>query len=148
MTIALVVLAVLVVLLLAANVGTLRALHGGDDAPTEEQDPVVATALARSERTGAPANRTRRVITVEVLNPIELAAARGRIVGVAGSLAPGFVTRLVHEQTVKTLRRELTAQGVVAEVRLHTLAPPSPGVVDQVDRQVAVVDLTEPDESA
>jgi hypothetical protein len=115
-------LVVLVVLLVAANTVTLWLLLHRDGAPV-----------------GPRGQRARRVITIEVLNPIELAAARGRLVGVAGSLAPGLVTRLVHDQTVRTLRRELTAQGVAADVRLHTVGP------DAVD-EVEVLHLAGPDE--
>jgi hypothetical protein len=72
--------------------------------------------------------RTRRLITVEILNALELAAGRGgRLAGLAGSLAPGLTRRVVYDQTVKALRRELGRMVVHADVRLHTLrAVPRP----------------------
>lgn len=69
-------------------------------------------------------DRNRRLITVEVLNPLELATARaGRIAGLAGSLAPALTKRLVYDQVFKTLRTELDRMAVHADVRLHTLRP-------------------------
>ncbi len=78
---------------------------------------------------GAPPPRqsssaTRRVISVEILNPVELAGTRGRLAGIAGSIAPGLVRRIVYDQTIKTMRRQLAEQGVVADLRLHTVRPP------------------------
>jgi ABC-type enterobactin transport system permease subunit len=67
--------------------------------------------------------RSRRLITIEVLNPIELVGTRGRVAGLAGSLAPGLARRLVYDQVLKTLRRELADKQVVADVRLHQLHP-------------------------
>jgi len=68
--------------------------------------------------------RDRRLITIEVLNPLELATARGgRIAGLAGSIAPGLTRRVVYDQVFKTLRRELDKMAVHADVRLHTLRP-------------------------
>ena len=83
----------------------------------------VATVLGDGPPPAGNGNRTRRVITVEILNPLELAAHRGRVAGIAGSLAPGLVRRLVHDQMVKRLQRELAAERVAADIRLHTLRP-------------------------
>lgn len=94
----------------------------------------------------------RRLITVEVLNPLELATARGgRIAGLAGSIAPGLTKRVVYDQVFKTLRRELDKMAVHADVRLHTLRPvprtkpaarPDDRVVDAVIvDEVAPLDL-------
>lgn len=67
----------------------------------------------------APLRGPRRLISVEILNPIELASARGRMLAVAGSLAPSLVRHLVYERTIKELRQQLLAQQVAADVRLH-----------------------------
>jgi len=63
------------------------------------------------------------VITIEILNPIELAATRGRLVGMAGSLAPGLTRRIVYDQAVRNKKRQLAEEHVVADVRVHTLRP-------------------------
>jgi hypothetical protein len=101
--------------------------------------------------------RDRRLITVEILNPIELATARGgRVAGLAGTLAPGLTRRIVYDQTLRILRRELTGKDVLADVRVHTLRTvakqavpkqpePAPHRSDVVDAtvvdQVAPLDL-------
>jgi hypothetical protein len=127
-----------------------------------------AVALIRRSRTGAPpegsvevfeaprppgvSERGRRLITIEILNPIELASARGgRIAGLAGSLVPGVTRRIVYDQTFKTLRRELDRMAVHADVRLHTLRSVprpeptrpsgSPAVDAVVVDEVAPIDL-------
>ena len=118
----------LLVLLLVTNVVTvaivLRLWRARRGRGTESvSDPAIAELLAEVARRPSPAGGTRRVISVEILNPIELAATRGRVVGLAGSLAPGLVRRVVHEQAIRTLRQQLVEQHVAAEVRLHTLRP-------------------------
>lgn len=74
---------------------------------------------------------TRRVISIEILNPIALAGTRGRLAGLAGLLAPGITTRVVHDQAIRTVRRVLLDEGVMAQVRLHTITarPSAPAVV-------------------
>ena len=78
--------------------------------------------------------RTRHLITIEVLNPIELVGARGRVAGLAGSLAPGIARRFVYDRVLKTLRRELADKQVLADVQLHQL--------HRVDRPVSGIEVT------
>ncbi len=61
----------------------------------------------------------RRVITIEILNPLELATTRSRFGGVAGAVAPRALRKLVYEQTVKEMKLQMVDEGVVAEVGLH-----------------------------
>ncbi|WP_375477677.1 hypothetical protein [uncultured Jatrophihabitans sp.] len=89
-------------------------------------DPTLARNLDRALAGPTSSSSPRRVITVEIRNPIELAAGRGRLAGIAGSLAPGLVRRLVYDQTIKHLRDQLAAERVVADVRLHVIAPSPP----------------------
>ena len=96
-----------------------RLLRSRSAVPVRE----VAELLGDGPPPVGTGTRTRRVITIEILNPLELAAHRGRVAGIAGSLAPGLVGRMVHDQTFKRLKQELAAQRVAAEVRLHTLRP-------------------------
>jgi len=139
------------VLLVVTNGLTLVALaalwrrkHGADDSED------VFTAPRPTGVTG----RSRRLITIEVLNPIELVSTRGRVAGLAGSLAPGLARRVVYDQVLKTLRRELANKQVVADVRLHHLRPietaeapvlAPEGMQTEVD-EVVPVDLTTIDE--
>jgi len=113
-----VVLAVIGVLIVT-NLATAAALvlHKRGRAVSEDVDEVFP-----APRPPGVSDRNRRLITVEILNPLELAASRGgRIAGLAGSLAPGLTRRVVYDQTLKTLRSELVRMAVHADVRLHTL---------------------------
>lgn len=89
-------------------------------------DPEAAAALDGTPRPAVPKGTTRRLISIEILNPIELAGTRGRLVGLAGSLAPGLTRRIVYDQTLRILRQQLVEQQVLADVRLHTLRPAPP----------------------
>jgi hypothetical protein len=116
---------VLVIVLAVTNLATAGALVWLALRPSVEQppDPVLAAALAALPRPAASSSAARRLITIEILNPIELAGARGRWAGIAGSLAPGLVRRLVYEQALRTVKRQLAAEQVIADVRLHEFAP-------------------------
>lgn len=85
-------------------------------------DPSAAAAL---DRTPSPpsSGTTRRLISIEILNAVELASTRGKLAGLAGSLAPGLTRRIVYDQTLKILREQLVDQQVRADVRLHVLRP-------------------------
>jgi hypothetical protein len=63
------------------------------------------------------------VITIEILNPIELAGTRGWWAGIAGSLAPGLTNRVVYDQAINLVRTQLADHDVVADVRLHVFDP-------------------------
>lgn len=113
---------VLVILLALTNIATvgfvvwLMRRH-------EAAAPVDADtrALAESLRHSDSAVRPRRLISIEILNPIELAGTRGFLARVAGSLAPRIVRRAVYDETLKQLRQQLKDEHVVADVRLHRL---------------------------
>lgn len=60
-----------------------------------------------------------RLITIEILNPAELAATHNKYSGVAGAVAPGLIRKIVYARTVQILREQLVAQGVQADVRIH-----------------------------
>jgi hypothetical protein len=114
---------VLVLLLVLTNLVTLGVLAWYLLRPTgEEPDQVVAAALDDAPRpTGALG--VRRVITIEILNPIELAGSRGRVAGIAGSLVPSITRRVVYDQALKQIRRDMREYNVIADVRLHTIRP-------------------------
>ena len=89
-------------------------------------DGEAAAALDGTPRPPVPKGSTRRLISIEILNPIELAGTRGRLVGLAGTLAPGLTRRIVYDQTLRILKQQLVDQQVLADVRLHTLRPAPP----------------------
>jgi hypothetical protein len=116
---------VLVILLIVTNLATLGVLARFLLRPADQPgpDPALTPPLSATLRPSSSASGIRRLITVEVLNPIELAGTRGRLAGIAGSLAPGLTRRLVHDQVLKSLRRQLAEERVVADVRLLVVRP-------------------------
>ena len=60
-----------------------------------------------------------RLISIEILNPIQLAAQHNAFAGLLGNLAPGLIRREVHRQAAGILRAELEKWQVLAEVRVH-----------------------------
>ena len=115
----------LVIVLVVTNVVAFSVLATQRQRPAEVDapvDPDIDAALAAAERPAAP-GRGRRIISIEILNPIELAGARHRMFGIAGSIAPRITRRVVYEQTVKILRQQLEVHRVIADVRVHTMRP-------------------------
>jgi hypothetical protein len=116
---------ILIIVLVATNLLTLGALAWYVLRPVEHPaapEAAVARALA-DRRPGASSTSVRRVITIEILNPIELAGSRGRWAGIAGSLAPGLTNRVVYDQAMRLVRQQLASHNVVADVRLHIIGP-------------------------
>ena len=109
----------LVIVLLVTNVVTALVLYRRLRPGPPDGD---AVEVFEAPRPPGVSERNRRLITIEVLNPLELATARGgRIAGLAGTLAPGLTRRLVYDRVFRTLRTELDGMAVHADVRLHTL---------------------------
>jgi hypothetical protein len=59
------------------------------------------------------------LISIEILNPMELAAKQSWVAGTLGSITPALVRRLVYQRATQMVREELKDHGVVAEVRQH-----------------------------
>jgi YD repeat-containing protein len=133
---------VLVILLVGTNLVTLGVLAWFLLRPAEQPAPDEKLARALSAAAGASSSSTgsRRLITIEILNPIELAGTRGRLVGIAGSFAPGITRRLVYDQAMKLVRRHLAAEKVVADVRLHVFRPDEPAARAAQTVQATVVE--------
>lgn len=118
---------VLVVVLAVTNVVTAALLVRLLLRPVEHPKPDAALAASLTARHPAVSTTgTRRLITIEILNPIELAGKRGRLAGIAGSFAPGITRRVVYDQALKLVRTELASHRVVADVRLHVVRPEEP----------------------
>jgi hypothetical protein len=138
---------VLVLVLIGTNLLTLGVLAWLHLRPQQHPapDPLLAASL-ESSRPPVPTNGLRRIITIEILNPIELAGTRGRLAGIAGSLAPGITRRIVYDQAIRNLRHQLVQERVVADVRLHQVRPATaaehagpdhPSVVEVVEAPTA-----------
>lgn len=120
---------ILLIVLIVTNLVTVGLLAWFSLRPGEHPSPdeKVARSLD-AHRPATSSSSVRRVITIEILNPIELAGSRGRWAGLAGSLAPGLTNRVVYDQAIKLVRRQLVQHDVVADVRLHVF---DPSAVDQ-----------------
>jgi hypothetical protein len=115
---------VLVIVLAATNLVSLAVLLRYLLRPAAHPAPdTTVQAYLAEQRPAASTSGTRRVITIEILNPLELAGKRGRLAGLAGSLAPGITRRVVHDQAIRLVQRQLAAEKVIADVRLCVLEP-------------------------
>lgn len=66
-----------------------------------------------------PAVSSRPIITIEILNPLELASSQIRAAALVGSWRPDMITKIVYEEAVKQIAAQLVEEGVVAEVLIH-----------------------------
>ncbi|MEQ1438491.1 hypothetical protein AAG565_03940 [Fontimonas sp. SYSU GA230001] len=68
------------------------------------------------------AQQRTAVISIEILNPIELAAQESEFAGPISTIAPNLIRRIVYQKTAAILRTELSEKGVQADVKVHGLA--------------------------
>jgi hypothetical protein len=59
------------------------------------------------------------LLSIEILNPMQVAATQSWFASTFGSLTPGLVRRVVYERAVGIVRQEVLKHGLEAEVRLH-----------------------------
>ena len=59
------------------------------------------------------------IITIEILNAVEVAAQSSVIGGLIGRFAPDTIQRLVVRRTAETMRSQMTDHGVEVQVRVH-----------------------------
>lgn len=62
----------------------------------------------------------RRLIVIELLNHLEVAASRGRAARLAGALAPETIRRIVVDEAAKEVMEQLALEGVEATVTVHS----------------------------
>jgi predicted acyltransferase len=62
------------------------------------------------------------LISIEILNPVELASLESPLAGPLGRVAPSLIRKLVYQRAAEMLRQQLGEHGVQAEVRIHGLA--------------------------
>lgn len=82
---------------------------------TERQDALGADLGLNPPRTPADGP----LISVTVLNPMELAKQQSSLARAFGDLTPRLVEREVYREVHRQLSEQLRSQGVVAEVTLH-----------------------------
>lgn len=61
----------------------------------------------------------RRLLVIEILNPIELARSRSRASSVLAAMAPDKLRKLVVEQTAREMSEQMLAEGVEVDIRVH-----------------------------
>lgn len=112
--------------LIAANLALLAWLLWRDlrlrralAAVQRQLDDWGAAGLAAQARSAVAALGRPALISVEILNPLELAVRESPLARRFGSLAPELVRREVYKEIYQRLCVQLQEQGVVAEVRLH-----------------------------
>ena len=66
-----------------------------------------------------PVVPARPIITIEILNPLELASSQVRAASLVGSWKPDTITKLVYNEAAKQITAQLAEEGVVAEVLIH-----------------------------
>jgi hypothetical protein len=123
MTVFVAVLALVLAALLAVVCGVLLVLLRGVRRRADELarqmaglEPVAPLPPDLEAALGAGA---RRLVVVEVLNPIELALGRNRAAGMVAAVAPERLRKIVVDQVVRELTGQLVSEGVEAEVRVH-----------------------------
>jgi hypothetical protein len=123
MTVVIAVLALLVAVLLAVVCGLLvlqlrnlkaRADVLADQVAMLEPPPPMAPDLESLLGSG-----TRRLLVVEILNPLDVALSRNRAAGVLAAMAPERLRKIVIEQASREMVAEMADQGLEVEVRVH-----------------------------
>lgn len=61
----------------------------------------------------------RPVISLEILNPFEVAQQESNLAGPVIAVAPEIIRRIVYRRTSGILREQLKERGVQAQVRVH-----------------------------
>lgn len=64
------------------------------------------------------ARENKRVLSVNILNPMELAAQKHWVAGAAGRVTPNLVRQIVYKEAARIVAQELPKYGVIAEVRV------------------------------
>lgn len=103
--------------LLAALLLRLWQLLRGLQARVQQLAPNLSSDPARQFELTSAARPS--LISIEILNPMELAAKQSWVAGALGSITPALVRRLVYQRASQIVREELKDYGVVAEVRQH-----------------------------
>ncbi|TSD93451.1 hypothetical protein FOS14_23145 [Skermania sp. ID1734] len=119
MSVAIVVLLVLNVVVLLALLRQTRRIGQRNSELAEEVAASAVRAAKPMDIEPLFAGTRGRLITIEILNPVELARTQSRFSGVAGAVAPNLLRKVVYERAAQIMREQLLEQGVDAEVKIH-----------------------------
>lgn len=119
-----IVLFALVAIVIVVAAGLIVAQHGRlrsrvATAESALADLAAALDTAPADLKGILGDGKRQLITIEILNPMELASAQSKFAKHFGGLTPAMIRREVTKRTVGELAARLREQGVEAEVRIH-----------------------------
>ena len=78
-----------------------------------------AWEFERDDLSGFISNKTNPVITIEILNAVEVAANNSTLGGMIGKYAPDMIRNSVIKRTAKSMRDEMTSHGMQVEVIVH-----------------------------
>lgn len=81
--------------------------------------PLLPPAVQPQELEPLLTESKRMLISIEILNPMQLAAQQSWFASVFGNLSPALIRKIVNERTQKMLESQLKEYGVEADVRLH-----------------------------
>jgi hypothetical protein len=113
------VLAALVVACCVVVLVQVRALRDKGAALEAKVDALVPGAPMAPDLVATFGAGPRRMLAVEILNPIELASTKVKAAGLLGAVRPALLTKIVYDQAVKQVVDQLETEGVLADVRVH-----------------------------
>jgi hypothetical protein len=104
---------------LAALAWRHAALRKSLDAARAQVEEWNASGLGTQAQAALAALGRPTLISIEILNPMELAQKESGLARTFGRLTPELVRRELYKEVVERLGMQLREQGVEAEVRLH-----------------------------
>lgn len=60
-----------------------------------------------------------RYVTIEILNPLEVAAAESAAARTVGGLTPAFITKIVYDRVKSEVEAKLAERGIEARVEIR-----------------------------
>lgn len=117
----------LIILLMLTNLGLIAGLLWYKGSVSDELASLRARAETLDPEAAVPPPDIREIyddlssglITIEILNPMELAAKESWFAGLFGSVAPGMLRKLVYKRASKITHSMLEDFGVDGQVSIH-----------------------------
>jgi predicted cobalt transporter CbtA len=112
-------------LIVLAGIAVLLAVLVAQTMKIRRQNAKLEAAVAplRAEAVRAPDAGALpgpgRFLTIEILNPSELARAENKFAPMASAVAPRLLTQIVYAKAAGILREQLAERGVEADVKIH-----------------------------